>query len=124
MFKRQLTFYRYPVRLLCQWAPTYYELPVLTFIRTQRNSHTKELWGLLGPQDFVLCPCNNKKRYRKYWHLHAKRFEKIDNFIPSGSQKTPRVPFKVKTTSNQANSVVARMVPWNCQSLCFISRGT
>ncbi len=28
-------------------------------------------------------------------HLHAKRFEKIDSFILMGSQKTPRVPFKV-----------------------------
>ncbi len=37
---------------------------ILTFIRTHRKSHTKELWGLLGPQEFVLCPCYNRKTIR------------------------------------------------------------
>ncbi len=64
----------------------------LTFIRTHRKSHTKELWGLLGPQDLDLYPCSNTIS----GHLHEKCFEKIDDFIPLGSQKTPRVPFKVK----------------------------
>ncbi len=40
------------------------KLSILTFIRTHRKSHTKELWGLLGPQDLVLYPCNNKKTTR------------------------------------------------------------
>ena len=73
--------------------PMFTSWNLLTFIRTHRKSHTKELWGLLGPQDLVLYPCNNRKtiraisiiilnkhdvseEYQKYWHLHAKRFEK------------------------------------------------
>ncbi len=57
---------------------------LLTFIRTHRKSHTKELWGLLGPRDLVLYSCSI--------------FLKKDDFIPLGSQKTPRVPFKVNFT--------------------------
>ncbi len=63
----------------------------LTFIQTHRKSHTKELWGLLGPQDLVLYPCTDRKSIR------AISVEKNDDFIPLGSQKTLRVPFKVKS---------------------------
>ena len=77
---------------------------ILTFIRTYRKSHIKELWGLLGPQDLVLCPYNNRKTIRAFsiGIYMQSVLKKNDDFIPPGSQKTPRVPFKLKDIYDQS----------------------
>ncbi len=69
----------------------------LTLMRTHRKSHTKELWGLLGPQDLVLYPCNNRKTIRAIPKILAstcrafwKNLKNLKIFWPLWGPKRPQ----------------------------------
>ena len=82
----------------------------LTFIRTHRKSHTKELWGLLGPQVLVLYPC--------------KRFEKKMTISSLWGPKRPQefllrlieVFFKIGTKIDQKDETHCHVVVLSGQS--------